>query len=280
MIEIRPMTTGDVSLGMRLKDQAGWNQTPADWRRFLELEPQGCFVAELEGLPVGTTTTCILGDVGWIAMVLVDEPARHRGVATRLVQHAIRYLRRQGVPTVRLDATPLGRPVYERLGFVAEYELDRLAGQASAAEAPSSPVVAVGREDVDCLAVLDQRASGTQRRRLLDRLWRENPGNCGKVVRDSAVEGYVMLREGSRAAFIGPAVATAPAAGCALLDWAVHRCAGRPVFVDIPCDNAEAIGWASSRGLRAQRRFTRMCLGPPVRERRDQLWASSGPEKG
>jgi len=32
------------------------------------------------------------------------------------------------VPTIRLDATPLGRPVYAKLGFVDEYEVTRYGG--------------------------------------------------------------------------------------------------------------------------------------------------------
>jgi hypothetical protein len=27
------MTAADIAFGMRLKEQAGWNQVPADWRR-------------------------------------------------------------------------------------------------------------------------------------------------------------------------------------------------------------------------------------------------------
>ena len=46
MIHIRTMTAEDVPLGMRLRGQARFNQTEADWRRFLDLEPDGCFVAE------------------------------------------------------------------------------------------------------------------------------------------------------------------------------------------------------------------------------------------
>jgi len=34
----------------------------------------------------------------------------------------------RGVPTIRLDATPLGRPVYTKLGFVDEYEVTRYGG--------------------------------------------------------------------------------------------------------------------------------------------------------
>src|ERR1700687_3445839 len=118
VIRIRRMTPADVPLGMRLKQQAGWNQTEADWRRFLDLEPDGCFVAELDDDPVATTTTCVFGVIGWIAMVLVDVPVRGRGIGSALMRHALEYLDDRNVLTVRLDATPLGQPVYEKLGFV------------------------------------------------------------------------------------------------------------------------------------------------------------------
>ena len=48
-MHLRTMTNADVPAGMRLKELAGWNQTAADWERFLEASPQGCFVAESEG---------------------------------------------------------------------------------------------------------------------------------------------------------------------------------------------------------------------------------------
>ena len=122
-IIIRTMTGRDVPLGMALTDRAGWNQTEADWLRFLALEPEGCFVAEWDGRPVGTTVTTVLGAVGWIAMVLVDEVVRGRGFGTRLVEHAVHISGTPSIPTVRLDATALGRPVYVKLGFEPEYEV-------------------------------------------------------------------------------------------------------------------------------------------------------------
>src|SRR3712207_6787044 len=131
---VRPMTPADLPRGRRLSRRAGWNQTAADWRRFLALEPDGCFVAEHDGTPVGTTTTAVFGPVAWIGMVLVDAPARGRGVGTALVRHALAALDRRGVPTVRLDATPLGQPLYERLGFTGQFRLSRYEGTLPPAE--------------------------------------------------------------------------------------------------------------------------------------------------
>src|SRR4051794_19050706 len=120
MIRIRPMTPDDLAFGLRLSQPAGWNQTPGDWARMLDLGQGGCFVAEVEGVHAGTTGTCRFGPLAWVAMVLVEPALRGRGVGTALMRHALDWLDQQGVQTIRLDATPLGEPVYRKLGFVAE----------------------------------------------------------------------------------------------------------------------------------------------------------------
>ncbi len=130
MIHLRLMVPRDVPLGMRLKEQAGWNQTEADWQRCLMLQPDGCFVAERDGVAVGTVTTCIFGPIAWIAMVLVDAAVRGQGIGRTLLDHALAFLDSRDVSTVRLDATPLGRPLYEKRGFVEEYTLTRFEGVA------------------------------------------------------------------------------------------------------------------------------------------------------
>src|SRR5437870_742019 len=110
-ISIRLMRASDVGLGLQLSGRAGWNQVAADWRRLLELQPDGCFVAEWDRRPVGTTMTCLFGPVAWVAMVLVEESLRGRGIGKALMHRALDYLDGRRVPTIRLDATPLGRPL-------------------------------------------------------------------------------------------------------------------------------------------------------------------------
>ena len=90
----RQMTVADLGLGMRLKSQAGWNQMEADWRRFLEMQPDACFVAEFDGVSLGTAVGCMFGSVAWIAMVLVDASSRGRGIGTALMQHALAFVDR------------------------------------------------------------------------------------------------------------------------------------------------------------------------------------------
>ena len=79
MVDLRPMTAADLADGMRLKAEAGWNQVEADWRRFLALGGEGCFVAERQGRVVGSVTTCQFGSIGWVAMLLVEKAQRGAG---------------------------------------------------------------------------------------------------------------------------------------------------------------------------------------------------------
>jgi predicted N-acetyltransferase YhbS len=278
MIHIRAMTEADLPLGMRLRAQAGWNQTEADWRRYLRLGGDGCFVAELDGAAVGTTMTFLFGPVAWVAMVLVDEAVRGRGVGTALTRHALAFLDGRGVRSVRLDATPLGRPIYEKLGFVAQYEVARYEGTPR----PSPPVPEVhpvGPERLDEWLHFDRAVTATDRRELLLRLFEEHPAEARYVKAAARGLGFLSARPGAKAAQIGPCVAD-PEAGLYLFADAWHRYAGRRVFVDVPTGNALAVRLAEAQGLTVQRRLTRMCRGEPVCERVADLWASSGPAKG
>ena len=61
---------------------------------------------------------------------------------------------------------------------------------------------------------------------------------------------------------------------------AVDRAAGQDVFVDVPAGHSTAVEWLTARGFSPQRELLRMCRGTPVIEDIQQLWSSSGPEKG
>ncbi len=279
MLSLRQMTPGDIARGIRLSAQAGWNQTEADWRRFLDLEPDGCFVGEVDGELVATTTTRVFGPIAWIGMVLVDPTMRRRGIGTAMMEHALAYLAARGVATLRLDATPLGQPIYQRLGFIAEYELARWEGVSPGAGCDGR-VCAVTAAQIEGLADLDRRATGTDRQGLLRYLWEHSPQTMLALEGVTPLAGYAAFRGGARAFQIGPIVARAGDVGRALADAALARLAGQNVFVDIPRDHGSATQWAQERGLHVQRHLVRMFRGQPVQEIHHWLWASSGPENG
>jgi GNAT superfamily N-acetyltransferase len=285
MIRLRLMTFEDITFGLRLKQKAGWNQTPADWARFLSLQPDGCFLAELDRTPVGTVTTVILGTVAWIGMMLVEQSLRGQGIGRALMTRALEFLEGKGIRSIRLDATPMGEQLYRSLGFVPQFALSRFGGEFAGAESGGIPhtdglEVEPGlSRHWESAAHLDRQVTGTDRRRLLFELFREQPRWFRVVQRGGAVVGFLAARRGTRALQVGPCIATAEA-GPLLLADAARRFAGREVFLDVPQGNEPAMRWARQMGLLAQRDLLRMCRGEQVEESVGQLWASSGPEKG
>ena len=113
----------------------GWNQRLEDWRTLIELAPSGSFVARDDGRVVGTAIGIDYVHCGWIAMMLVAPEYRGRGLGARLLEAAMAAIPPQ-LP-IRLDATPLGRPLYERHGFVLDTSLTRHVRPAGA-PAPTS----------------------------------------------------------------------------------------------------------------------------------------------
>jgi len=280
LLIIRGMAIADIPAGMHLKEQAGWNQREADWRRLLDLQPDGCFLAESGGVPVGTVATCRFGAVAWVAMMLVDEASRRRGIGRALMARALEELDSRGVRSVRLDATPRGRPMYESFGFVAEADFRRFRGVLPPDDGMPDDLREVRSAEVlDGVIALDRDVTGTDRGRLLGRLADEHRGSLRVVERGDGVEGFVMSRPGSTARQIGPCIAS-ERAGPLLMADARSRYAGQAVLLDIPAANAPAAAMVGSWGLRAERRMVRMGRGPRVAEDLGRIWAGSGPEKG
>jgi GNAT superfamily N-acetyltransferase len=281
MPDIRVMTPADIPLGMRLKEEAGWNQTLEDWQRFLQLSPSGSFVASIDGVDLGTVCTFTFDDIGWIAMMLVDKRSRGQGVGKALMSHAIAYLESQGVTSIRLDATELGRPVYLKLGFVDQFELNRYAGTLPVVDMPYlKDVEGIKDKDWDQVIALDTQLMSTPRGSLLKSL-AGKPETTSVLIRNHGqVAGYMFIRPGANATFIGPCVAITPEGGQKLLSWAMMVCSGHDVILDIPASHRHANEWATDMRLEIQRPLIRMCRGKKVRENVTTLWASSGPEKG
>src|SRR3954470_5637296 len=142
MSGVRVLTPADIPQAMQLKAAAGWNQTAEDWQRVLNLEPQGCFGIDRDGTLAATTTVICYGRrLAWIGMVLTAAAHRGQGLATALMCRALEFTSARQVDWVKLDATPMGRPLYRKLGFSDERPIERWLrpGQAIHAQRASYP---------------------------------------------------------------------------------------------------------------------------------------------
>jgi GNAT superfamily N-acetyltransferase len=298
MMQTRPMIETDIEAGLRLCRASGWNQLEADWRGFLEWGPRGCRVAVCEDGVVGTVATLNYQErFGWISMLLVDPRWRGQGIGTRLLEEACQML--SSVETVRLDATPAGKLVYDKAGFQDEYRLVRMKVASPVAEGLSEVRGASGavRDIVDSdwprLLAWDRLVFGADRGAILRRLSGGAPEYA--LVAESAgeIRGFLMGRHGFVAEHLGPLVAldelTARALVSAGMGRLQCRAQGRPVLIDVPrhttgpntSDSLEWTRWLESRGFREERPFIRMYRGANSHAGLPGLvFAIAGPELG
>jgi GNAT superfamily N-acetyltransferase len=280
-MQLRVMTRQDVRGGVRLNTIVGWNQTEADWTRFLDASPNGCFVMDDDGTVIGTVTTITYeGRFAWIGMLLVDPDYRKRGVGNALLQRAIEYLDGVGVPTLKLDATPAGKPLYEKMGFVTEYEIDRCILKRSAAGQP--PAGSVPSSDLLTQAfAYDRYVFGADRSALLSSVSERASSLSLFMQSGTQLNGYVFGRHGLFADHLGPWMARDEHTAENLLKEFLRRSTRETIIVDALRSSRIAGDLLHEHGFAPTRLLTRMYRGPnDFPGQQNSLCAILGPEFG
>lgn len=271
MSDVRLLRESDIAGAMRLNQAAGWNQTPLDWRNVMRLEPEGCFGIESGGELVATATAVCYGtELAWIGMVLTHPDHRGRGYARALMEHSIAFLRSRGIACIKLDATDMGKPLYEKLGFVDEAPIERW----SAIAPPLlSPLPGQDREEAVDFA-LDRAAFGADRKPLLEVL--------AQIESVATEGGYAFGRPGATARYFGPCVAAGADAARRLAGSFLARHPGEKLYWDVLPGNPEAVKLAKAFDFAPVRRLTRMVIpGPrPLRHDDSKIFAIAGFEYG
>jgi GNAT superfamily N-acetyltransferase len=261
--EIRLLTPADLEAAFGLSTTAGWNQRHDDWQMLMRIAPRGCFCAVVDGRVAGTAIGIDYRQFGWIAMMLVDPQYRSHGLGARLLEASMDAIP-PGLP-IRLDATPLGRPLYQKYGFEDETMLTRHVaegarrGRADVSVLPQPPR-APGQSDMERIAEADRRVFGGDRRAVLQ--WSLDLGPAYAHVVGADEPGYCFGRRGRLFDQIGPVVAQCDAHAQALLAAALASAAGRDVAVDAYDGHPGFTGWLRSLGFTPQRPLFRMRRGP------------------
>jgi GNAT superfamily N-acetyltransferase len=255
---IRPARPAELGRLGPLYEAAGFGSRLAGVVGFARARLDGeVVVAEAGGDLVGVAAGAVFAGSGWVGGVAVVPSSRRAGLGGALTEAIVEFLAGRGVATTLLHATALGRPVYERLGFVPETAYLTLTGP-TLARPPGHPPVRTGRPgDLDAVLALDRAATGEDRRRLLAALW---PDGALVTEADGRLRGYHLpspWRPG------GATVAADPAAGLALLQ-AVRATPGDEVAISVPAANTAAVHALEAAGFAERYRTIRMHRGPRV----------------
>jgi len=245
-IVLRPLLATDLEAAHALSLRVHWPHRLVDWQ--LSHQFGSGLAAERDGELIGTALSWRWGaEHATIGLVIVDPRCQGRRVGYRMMEALLADLPGR---SVLLHATPDGRGLYERLGFVRTGEVRQHQGTALPA-----PLVAmdagrrlrpVDQSDTAVLATLDAQARGMPRTALITELL--GHGDAVVLDQDGQARGFAILRRFGRGLAIGPVVAPDADGAKALIAHLVGLNAGKFVRIDIDFDSGLA-EWLETLGL-------------------------------
>jgi len=87
-------------------------------KRYLAIQSSGPFVAKIDSEIVGFGAAMDFGRFAYIGKMGVDPKVQRRGVGGSILSTILRWLEDRKCPTILLDASPYGGPLYEKFGFI------------------------------------------------------------------------------------------------------------------------------------------------------------------
>ena len=255
------MVPEDEDFFLELISLTGWGNTAADFRRMLQYEPGGCFLASRDGVNVGMVNSTRYGSVGWIGNLVVHPGHRGEGIGAALTRRAMEHLTDSGAASIRLDSVEKAIPLYERLGFRAEYASLRFSGLGMPFDVPD--VEEMHASHLEGVMDLDARYFGANRERMLRRVFRDFPEYCFIACEEGEVRGYIMAKKGESNVRIGPWVCEPSRAELAegFLRKLMDATTGEMLWIGVPEENRASVEILAAHGFSGLPSSLRMCYG-------------------
>lgn len=265
-VEVRPARDDELRPAVRALSEAGFGPHVGRLIDWPWVQPAGCLLVAVGRLRriVGGACCASFGETGWIGALGVVPRARGRGAGSALTEACVEWLRERGARTVLLHATDAGRPVYERLGFVAEGRSRAWRGGPTNGRSGDA-LRPLRRGDRQAIIALDHAVTGERRDPVLDAI---SPLTGLAAERDGRLRGYLL----SSSWGAGPAV-LADDQGCGLELLSAARGATQgPSILTLPDENAAGVAALESWGFRPVNHAERMRLGPAFDWRPQDLY--------
>jgi ribosomal protein S18 acetylase RimI-like enzyme len=275
-ISIRTLSDADLEAADGILSSAF--QRAESWqpelRLFLRLQPDGVFLASRDGIPAGMVASIIYSDYAYVGLMGIHQDSQRQGLGLALMEHLLAWMEKQKVPLVKLDASPAGQPLYEKLGFVPfgeVYVFQRPVGQLDVQRTKGIQFITL--QHLDRVAASDTQAFGADRSRLLHALLELYPGRAFLLQDEQKqVTGYLF----AQAKRIGPWIM--PGGGDP--EWLLRQALSLPfngsVSVVTPAENTDAVSLFQQLGFQVTRVNRHMAYGPgPVMGQRGTVYGQT-----
>ena len=238
----------ELELPLSWAAREGWNPGLSDAAAFYAADPEGFFLASLEGRLVGSASMVVYGpNYAFGGLYMVEPDLRGRGIGRALVEAV---LTRAGRRVTGLDGVVAQQANYRAMGFEPAFSSLRYEARGGGAD-PGGVVELAGRWEQALAQVkaLDTFCFPAPREAFLRHWLRYPDGAALGVARGAELTAYGLLRPCQVGHKIGPLFAQSPADAERLFQAFLHRAGQGPVFIDAPQNNPEAVALVKRHGL-------------------------------
>ncbi|KAJ3150388.1 hypothetical protein HDU89_003168 [Geranomyces variabilis] len=295
----------DFAFILALLQKEQWNPGTRDAVLFPRIDPNGFFLATLDGKPVGciSAVSYVHGgsetpaphSFGFIGLYIIEAEHRGKGFGMALWSRAMS--RFAGHQTIGLDAVAAQVPNYIKSGFVTAYRDVRF--MISEFHAPplrnstTAPLVPLDQVPIGDLVAFDARYFGVSRKRFLETWAEQAPEMHGVALLNKATEirSYGAIRQGATGYRVGPLFAqdsdsarivlvrlvelTRAAAAASSSGSIPYPSSSFPVYLDAPDVNRAAGELMQALGMKAVSECARMYHGPAPEVDVDGIFATT-----
>jgi GNAT superfamily N-acetyltransferase len=269
------MNRDEIDLAVEWAALEGWNPGLNDGESFYAADPNGFFLAEMDGEPAGCISAVAYDETfGFMGFYIVRPELREQGIGMALWQAAMEYM---GQRVIGGDGVVDMLDKYALCGFRIAHRNARFEGKGRASSSRFADLSEVPFAD---LVAYDRRFFPAPRIPFL-KSWIKQTGSRGcAVVAGGRLVGYGVIRPCRRGFKIAPLFADTPDIAEALYVSLASFAGEAPVFLDIPVCNQAARQLVERQAMTLVFETARIYRGTPPALPLDHIYGITSFELG
>ncbi|NLV24719.1 MAG: GNAT family N-acetyltransferase [Deltaproteobacteria bacterium] len=254
-LKIRRMKSEEVDFAIEMAIAEGWNPGIHDGELFYETDPEGFFIAELGGKPVGCASAVAYDDkFGFLGLYVVKPEFRRKEIGMKLTEKCLEHL---GERNIGLDGVVENEKKYQKvMKFRSSYSNLRFEGK-GAGEIPEG-LVEISEIAFEKLTEYDRRMFPAPRHGFLEK-WIKQPASYAFAAMEAGnLKGYGVIRKCRQGYKIGPLFADMGSTAEKIFMALKASVPEQNFYFDVPEPNKKAMEIAKKYNMNVMFRTIRM----------------------
>jgi GNAT superfamily N-acetyltransferase len=254
-LKIRRMSREEAEFATDMAAAEGWNPGIHDGELFYEADPEGFFIAEIEGKPVGCASAVAYdNDFGFLGLYVVKQEFRRKDIGMKLTEKCLKHL---GDRNIGLDGVVENEKKYQKvMKFKSSYSNLRFEGKGGG-EIPDG-LVKISEVPFEKLLEYDRRMFPAPRPGFLKKWVNQPDSSAFAALEGEDLKGYGVIRKCRTGYKIGPLFANDQDTAEKIFRALGASVPEETIYFDVPEPNQKAVEIARKYKMNVMFRTIRM----------------------